>query len=406
MKTRYLPALLLLAMIATCVEVDISVPSFPQIAAYFSVSESWVQLTITVNFIAYCLGALFYGPISDAYGRRATMLYGNSLLALGAIGCVFAPNIDFLLLSRFIQGIGASTSVVLVFAIIMDVYEGHEAMRLIGMINGVLSMSMAGAPVLGGVINQLVGWRGNYASVAILCCLSWVLLYFYLQESKPTRERFDLRVVMAHFGQLLKSPRYLTASFSPSMMFAAYMAYISASAFLYQIAFGLPTLAFVIHQALIIASFSVTSLYAGAIIGRIGNAVAVKTGFGLCAASLIMLVILGLHAMSPYTFTALMSVFGIGFAIFYPILFADSMHAVANLQGPSASLTMSIRAMLVSVSTGLMGYVYNGTALSVSAVVLVGVLLSTVIGMCWLNQSIISEDPAQPSSNESQVEQI
>src|SRR5260363_201804 len=92
-KPKYLPWVFVLALMSACMEVDVSVPSFPDIARYFSASEGRVQL-------------------------------GIAILLLGAWACFFAPSLDFLLAARFIQGIGASTSAVLVFAMIADRYQG------------------------------------------------------------------------------------------------------------------------------------------------------------------------------------------------------------------------------------------------------------------------------------------
>src|SRR5437868_14748147 len=110
--------LLILSLISCCIEVDISVPSFPDMAHYFQVSYVSIQLTIAVNFAGFCLASLFYGPLSDCYGRRKIMLIGNFLLLIGAAACVFATSLNILLLARFIQGLGASCSAVLVFTMI------------------------------------------------------------------------------------------------------------------------------------------------------------------------------------------------------------------------------------------------------------------------------------------------
>nr|WP_269459356.1 MFS transporter [Orientia tsutsugamushi] len=94
---------------------------------------------------------------------------------------------------------GASTSIVLVFAIIADIYEGLQAMRLISFINGSLTSLMAIAPIIGGFVNEFVGWRGNYMIVAFISLISWSLQFFFLQETRKTLELFNANNIIYFF---------------------------------------------------------------------------------------------------------------------------------------------------------------------------------------------------------------
>ncbi|KTC85283.1 multidrug effflux MFS transporter [Legionella cincinnatiensis] len=393
MQNRFLPWLFLLSLISTCAEVDISVPGFPQIAQFFNVSESVIQATITYNFLGYFLGALLYGPLSDSFGRRKMMLFGNAILSIGAVGCFYAPSIDFLLMSRFIQGIGASTSVVLVFTMIADLYQGEKAMKLIGMMNAALSIIMACAPLLGGVINQAIGWRGNYGTVAMFSVFVWVLLVFLLPESKTQLDRFNTKKMLGDYKQLLTSTQFITASMVPSLLFAAYMSYIVGSAFLYIETFGLTILTFVVHQAIIVASFAITSMYASKIIPLFGPNKTVKYGVALSFISILAFVVLSIEGISSaYWTTLLMSLFGIGFAACYPIIFSNSLSLFPVLQGPASSLIMGSRALLVSVSTAITGYLYNGQPLMLALSVFFGVIIASLFALSWLNENQPSEE--------------
>ncbi|EEH12359.1 MFS transporter, partial [Wolbachia endosymbiont of Muscidifurax uniraptor] len=264
-----LPFLLILSLIAKFIEIDISVPSFSYMVHYFNVPEGIIQLTIAYNFLGFCIGGLFFGPLSECYGRRRIMIIGNTLLLIGAVGCVFAPSIFWLLISRFVQGIGVSTSVV-VFAIVADSYKGDEAVKFIGIMNSVLTVVMAIAPVLGSFINEIVGWRGNYATVAILCLISWVLLLLALPETKKDRDIFSLKKMMKDYRKLLSSPRFVTLSLMSSLFSAAYMSFITCGPFLYMKTFGLSSTIYALHQGAIVGCFSLISLVAGKILQKLG----------------------------------------------------------------------------------------------------------------------------------------
>ena len=245
--------LLILSIIACCIEVEISVPGFPEMARYFEVSDSLIQLTIAYNFLGFCLAGLFYGPLSESFGRRKIMIIGNAFLLTGAAGCVFAPGFDWLLFSRFIQGIGASTSAVVAFAMIADVYQGEKAAKLIGIMNSILTTLMAVAPVAGGFINKAVGWRGNYGAVAVICLISWILLLLLLPETKKDPQAFDLKKVMKDYRRLLSCGKFITFSVVPSLLYSTYMSFVACGSFLYMETFDLSIMAYTLHLGSIVA---------------------------------------------------------------------------------------------------------------------------------------------------------
>lgn len=379
-----LPFLLILSLIAKFIEIDISVPSFPDMVHYFNVSEGTIQLTIAYNFLGFCIGGLFFGPLSECYGRRRIMIIGNTLLLIGAVGCVFAPSIFWLLISRFVQGIGVSTSVV-VFAIVADSYKGDEAVKFIGIMNSVLTVVMAIAPVLGSFINEIVGWRGNYATVAILCLISWVLLLFLLPETKKDRDAFSLKKIMKDYRKLLSSPRFVTLSLMSSLFSAAYMSFITCGPFLYMETFGLSSTIYALHQGAIVGCLSLISLFAGKILQKLGAIWCVISGTSVGAIGSLLLVIFSIIVPhSFYLVTLSMIIFSIGCAICQPVIFNASINVFPEIKGTASSAVSFIRAFIMAIFIGLTSYVYNGQAISVAVLVLSAIVLELVFTACLL----------------------
>ncbi|MCP9962850.1 MFS transporter [Streptomyces somaliensis] len=368
-ENRFLPALLVVALIGTIIELDMSVPSFPDIARALDASESAVQLTVTYNFFGYCLGALAHGPLSDRFGRRGVMLAGNAVMLVGALGCAVAPTIEFLLVSRFVQGVGASTSVVLVFVIIADVYEGDRMLRMFGLTNAAMSTFMTAAPALGGLVNRTLGWRGNYAVVFAVTLVSLVLMVLFLPETKTERAGVSARRVAGDYRRLLRSGEFVAASLVPSLLFAAYMVFITASSFLYTDTFGLSTPAFAGHLLVVVASFAVTSLLAvriTALLGGPGRTVA--CGLAAAVAGVALLLVLG---DGPVPTTVSLTLFCVGFAAVYPVVFGRSLQVLPELQGAASSLNMSGRALLVTLFTGVASSLFTGDAVVTAGVMAV-----------------------------------
>ncbi|CCD28818.1 Permease of the major facilitator superfamily [Candidatus Glomeribacter gigasporarum BEG34] len=385
-KPKYLPWVFVLALMSACMEVDVSVPSFPDIARYFSASEGRVQLSIAYNFLGFCLGACVWGPLSEAYGRRKMMLLGNAILLLGAWACFFAPSLDFLLAARFIQGIGASTSAVLVFAMIADRYQGAENIRLVGFMNACLSLLMAIAPILGGFMNAWVGWRGNYGSVALLSLIAWIGLFTLLPETKRQRVPVSIRKISRDYRALLQAPVFINTGLAPSLLFSAYMAFIATSSFLYQETWNLSIMDFVRHQTVIVGSFACVSLFSVKLMQWIGNKQrALKFSIALCVLSTLSLMLFALKQVeTPILTTSLMSLFCMGFALCYPILFSASLDIFPELRGTASSLIMSTRALLMATFTGLTGHFYNGTLLTVTFSLALGTFLALACVACYL----------------------
>lgn len=390
---RYFLPLLILSLIACCIEVDISVPSFPDMGHYFNVGEGAIQMTIAYNFLGFCIGAAVYGPLSDAFGRRPIMMWGNAILLLGAVACVISPSIPFLFCARFIQGLGASASAVVIFAMIADAYPAKDkAAQLVGSMNAVLTILMATAPIAGGFINDAVGWRGNYSIVALISLISWICLVFFLPETRNAFEDLRFSKIKKDYQQLITNRLFLSASIVPSLSYAAYLAFITQASFLYVETYGLTLMNYVLHQCIIILVFSITSLLSGLIIQKLGARGCITIGVPLSGLSALGMVMVGLLApRSPYLMTFFMSLVGLGGAISYPVIFAGSLEIFPDIKGTASSAIMSMRSFLCFAFVALTSYLYNGDPLRIALIVLGGNIICVFFTVYLLRSNTFIE---------------
>lgn len=367
---KYFPFLLIFSAVSAAMEIELSLPSFPDIAKAFSVSEKVIEGTISLNFLGFCISALFYGPLSDRFGRRPILLLGTVLFLIGSLYCSLAPTIEMILFSRFIQGLGAAGSFVVVFTMISDAYKDNEAMHWIGMLNAILTATMALSPILGGYLNVYFGWSSCYTFVAFITAIQLTLLFFYLPETRKGQS-VQAKEVIKDYTQLLTSFRFIQSSLVPTLLAGGYMAFVSVIPFLYRDQLGMPLSQFSWHQAAIISSFSLMSYYANRIAGYFGDVKSALIGALISVfATTALVVFSGLENIpSVMLITPLMCIFGASCAIPFAIVFSASLSVVPEKNGPASSLLMSMRTFLCALTVQLAGNMYNGTLFSTAAIV-------------------------------------
>jgi DHA1 family bicyclomycin/chloramphenicol resistance-like MFS transporter len=158
------------------------------------------------------------------------------------------------------------------------------------------------------------------------------------------------------------------------------MVFVATSSFLYMETFSLSTMGYVTHQAIVVASFAITSLFANKLIQKLGYIHAVRIGIGICVLSSIIFMGFSNHSyFSAYFMTTFISLFCIGFAICYPVIFSESLSIFPNLRGTASSFNMSSRALLVFIFTGLTSVFYNRQAFTVSLIIFLGVGVSILL---------------------------
>lgn len=368
--SKYFPFLLIFSAISAAIEIELSLPSFPDMARAFSVSEEVIEGTISLNFLGFCLAALFYGPLTDRFGRRPILLLATVLFLIGSLSCALASSIEMILFSRFIQGLGAAGSFVIVFTMISDAYKDNEAMYWIGLLNAIVTATMALSPILGGYLNVYFGWNACYTFVALVTTLQFILLCLYLPETRPG-QKVRLKEVLADYKLLLFSSRFIQSSLVPTLLAGGYMAFVSVIPFLYRDQLGMPLSEFSWHQAAIIASFSLISYYANRIAAWWGDIWSALSGSLLSViATAALLVLAWQYAIPPaLCITPLMCLFAAACAIPFAVVFSASLAVIPDKNGPASSLLMSMRTLLCAFTVQLAGNMYNGTLFPIAVIV-------------------------------------
>lgn len=215
--------------------VDMYLPGFPAIAGDFKTDIAHVTLSLTSYFIGISLGQLAYGPIMDRYGRRKPLLIGLLIYITAAVGCVFAPSVQILIVLRFFLALGACVGMTGSRAVVRDLFSGSEIARMLSMLVMVFGIAPIVAPTIGGIVVAGLGWRYIFVVLASIAVLIFVAVRHYLPESKGADPTVSLqpKSVMLEYAAVFKNAEFLIYTFASAAAFGGFFSYISDSPFVY-----------------------------------------------------------------------------------------------------------------------------------------------------------------------------
>lgn len=236
------PLLLAMMIIATGqVGVSIYLPALPLITSDLSVTQVDVQLLVTLFLVGFGLSQLFYGPMSDAVGRRPIFLLGQGVYLIGTVVCfAFSDNMTALEVGRLLQGLGAGSASVLGRSVLRDSYDGPQLTKALSYISITASIMPIIAPVFGGWISFHLGWQAVFLFVLLYLLAIFILGYFVLPETLPYgKSRFEVSQVVKNYGRLLTNRQVISSASYNWMSYMASLVSLSLFPFLMQEQLGL-----------------------------------------------------------------------------------------------------------------------------------------------------------------------
>ncbi len=357
-----------------CAEADIYVPAFPEMVNYFSTTEDKIQLILSLNFAGLCLASLICGPLSDSFGRRKVLLLGLLLFFISSFGCVFAQNFSAMLFWRFIQGMSASIPMVVAFAVFIDKYPLDRASQLIGIINSVISASMAGAPVLGAWLSSTFHWRLNFVVITILVFLSLVGTWFFIDESLPKEKRTKLNLtgIIKDYWTLLSSFKFMGYTFIVLLPFTGIVVYASNLSLIFINHLDISTEDFGFYQATTMASYLIFSALSARMIAKkgieytknLGGIMTLIGGTALFGTALYI-------PTSPQFICLSMAIFAAGGSLMVGVFAMKSLELFPDIKGTASSMNTAVRQLLASLLVIISELTFDGTIVPVAILIFI-----------------------------------
>lgn len=207
----------------------------PSIASHFSAPHFLVQWAFTGNLLCFGLSQLFYGPLSDYYGRKNCLLFGLWLALVGNSICLLASNIAMLFFGQLMVGLGSGACSVIPRVLSRDILPDSRLIKAIASMSIASTIATAIAPILGGFLQKCFGWQSVFLCLVGITIVILLLVTFFITETiKIGNAPIAARKIIANYGKLFLNNSFLVYVIINSCAYSVIIIYLILSPFLFQ----------------------------------------------------------------------------------------------------------------------------------------------------------------------------
>lgn len=363
--------------------IDAMLPALPQIALELVPdAPNSAQLILTSFVLGMGVGTLFAGPLSDAFGRKNTIMAGAALYSVAALVAYFSPTLEGVLLARLVQGIGAAGPRIVTLAMVRDLYKGRDMARIMSFTMMFFILVPAIAPMMGQVIIAGFGWRGVFLAFLVFSAVSMIWLGLRQPETLPPTQRRPLSGT--ELWRALKevlSHRVIVMSVGvQTLVFGCLFGCLSQIQPIFDQVYGRGD-RFPQWFALIALASGLASITNARLVGRLGMRYLVRTTIGVQALLSLVVLLVFASGLLPeaarfyVAFGWMITVFSMA-GLTIGNLNALAMEPVGHIAGMAASVTGAISTVGAVVLAAPLGLAFNGTPLPL----MMGVTLFAALG--------------------------
>ena len=249
---------------------SIYTPVMPSVGHDLVATPDNVKLTLTTYMLGFAFGQLFYGPLSDRYGRRPVLLGGLLFFTATTFGCSFAGSIGDLIALRVLQGLGAASGSVLGRALTRDAYTFKEMPLVMSWISLGQNIAPSLAPTVGGFLGEWATWRATFWFVGGFGTILFVVVLLGLKETNKFRsDRINLGSLLSGSREMLRDRRFLGHILPLGFAFAMNFGMLAGVPFILQESLGFSPREFGLIVLLSVGGFTAGTFVNNRLVGRI-----------------------------------------------------------------------------------------------------------------------------------------
>ena len=367
MKESTTPWLFLAVLVAATslgpLAMQIFLPSLPAIQADLGVPAALAQMVFSLSMAAIAISMLVYGPLSDRFGRRPVLIVGLALFMCGSLIATVAPGIGWLIVGRTIQAIGGAGAMAITRTMVRDIYGRERSAAMIAYLTMAMVVAPMLAPAIGGYLNDLIGWRANFAFVGLVGIAVTVLATVHLRETHTDRVALPgIGSMIAVFGALMRMPTFRGFAFHGAFSIATFFSFAAGAPYVVIVVMGEPASVYGAFFIIVSAAFMVGNFAAGKISERVGieRMVLVGSWIGFSGTVLCLICIL-IFGWTPSALFIPGTVLAFGNGLAMPNSMAGAISVDPRNAGAASGLMGFLQMLMAAVFAQLAGMWQNGT---------------------------------------------
>lgn len=361
-------------------------PAFLQISQSLHIAPSLVKFTLTGYLLGFGFSQLFYGPLSDRYGRKKLLLWGMVIFSIGCFWSIFAESYNTLLLSRIIQGIGAGSCMTLSRAILRDSFESVEYVKVATYLSSGFAAGLGLAPIIGGHLSDFFSWRADFIFLFLCGIILLFLFWLFLPETHYPKiidipfKKFFFQTNI-HFYSVLKNKMFISYLIAGVLAYGVVITYNTMAPFLFQKTLGYSASFYGWLTFMIAISYYAATSANRIFLKRFTTNTMIKSGLTLIFLSGISILASKIlfNTLNLYVVFIPLMIATFGQALIWSISIANALKDLGHIAGTAAAFFSCLQMVLSAILSGAIAILHEKNQIPIGLVILILAILSWLI---------------------------
>ncbi len=351
------------------------------IALEFHVSPELAKNTITYYVLGIAFSQIFYGPLSDHYGRKKIALISMGIFIVGTVIAISSSGINCLLIARLIQGVGIGASTIVSRAVLRDVFHGVEYAKSGARLASVVAVTPIIAPLLGGYFQEFSGWRLSFILLLLFSVATWFLWFYLFKETAPVSKEKSFSFVKSIKSYYLigRSMPFLKNALCGGFIYAGEIAILTVLPFFVQTTLGASSTIFGWVMLILALGFIIGARLSVYLSEKINSSSLIRVGLLFIGVSSALLLFQNFeNSVSLTSLTATLFLFLLGAGFVYPNTSITSVGLFPEKAGTASALFSGIQGLLAALSSAFLSFFSSNSLYQLSIFLILLMLFSTL----------------------------